>query len=121
MIDIKLIESKGIVVVEPKDPLDEADFIDLTKLVDVYLKTNRKLNGIIIRAEEFPGWKSFGSFVKHIRFVRDHHRQIEKVALVTDSFIGKIVPFLSGHFVSAEIKNFPFEAIGDATEWIAEK
>lgn len=119
MIDINLIESKGFVVAEPKDPLDEADFIDLAKLVDAYLKTNRKLNGIIIRTEEFPGWKSFGSFVKHIRFVRGHHRQIKKVALVTDSFVGKIVPYLSGHFVSAEIKNFPFEAFEDATEWIA--
>jgi hypothetical protein len=39
----------------------------------------------MIHAESFPGWESFGAFVSHLKFVGDHHRQIERIAAVTNS------------------------------------
>jgi hypothetical protein len=45
----------------------------------------------MIRTESFPGWESFGALVSHLKFVADHHRQIERIAAVTDSGFLKIV------------------------------
>jgi hypothetical protein len=39
----------------------------------------------MIHTESFPGWESFGAFVSHLKFVGDHHRQIERIAAVTNS------------------------------------
>jgi hypothetical protein len=43
----------------------------------------------------------------HFRFVKDHHRQIKKVTLVTDSALGNVAEKLASHFLAAEIKHFP--------------
>ena len=49
----------------------------------------------------------------HLRFLRDHHKHIKKVAgrLVTDSPFGDAAEHIASHFVAAEIKHFP---AGDA-------
>jgi hypothetical protein len=54
----------------------------------------------------------------HFRFVRDHHRQIKKVAVVTDSALGKLAENLASHFVAAEIKRFPAGGLEGARQWI---
>jgi len=54
----------------------------------------------------------------HLRFVRDHHRQIRRIGVVTDSPLGKVAEQLASHFVSAEIRHFPAGAREAATRWI---
>jgi hypothetical protein len=76
------------------------------------------LAGLIIEAPSFPGWKSFGALVAHLRFVRDHHKFIRKIAVVTDSAMGDLAEHLVSHFVSAEIKHFPGTDIAAAKQWI---
>jgi hypothetical protein len=56
-----------------------------------------------------------------MRFVKDHHKHIRKIALVTDSSLGNIAEHLISHFVSAEIKQFPASAVESAKEWILQK
>jgi hypothetical protein len=43
----------------------------------------------------------------HFRFVKDHHKRIKKIAVVTDSAMGTLAEKLASHFVSATIKHFP--------------
>jgi hypothetical protein len=50
--------------------------------------------------------------------VRDHHRRVRKVAVVTDSPIGSVAEHLASHFVSAEIKHFPAGESEAAKQWI---
>ena len=64
------------------------------------------LAGLIIEVSKFPGWESIGTMAAHFRFVRDHHKHIKKVGVVTDSALGKIAEQLASHFVSAEIRHF---------------
>lgn len=73
---------------------------------------------MIIRAESFPGWSSFAALTTHLRFVKDHHQKISRIALVTDSPIGKLAEVVASHFVSAEVKEFPFEDMEQARSWI---
>jgi hypothetical protein len=58
------------------------------------------------------------AMVTHFRFVRDHHKHIKKVAVVTDSHIGDFAEHLASHFVSAKIRHFPDGQIEQARQWI---
>ena len=76
--------------------------------MDAYLADHSNIHGLLIHAKAFPGWESFAGFVAHIRFVKDHHQKVERVALVTDSPIARVAEALANHFTAAEIKYFPF-------------
>jgi hypothetical protein len=75
----------------------------------------------MIETKEFPGWKNLAGMVKHFRFVRNHHRKIRRVALVTNARIGSIAEKFARHFVAAEVKRFPAEHAGEAKRWLSEK
>ena len=107
MIDYDLDTAHSIVVVRPKSRLDKDDFVKLAEAVDPQIETTGDLAGVIFEAPSFPGWKNFGAVVGHFRFVRDHHKHVKKVAVVTDSALGDVAEHLASHFVSAEIKHFP--------------
>ncbi|WP_205873109.1 SpoIIAA family protein [Mycobacterium camsae] len=52
------------------------------------------------------------------RLVRDDHRHIKKVAVVTDSHRGDTAEHLASHFVSAEIRHFPAGEQDLARQWV---
>ena len=117
MIEFK-IDDKGIVLIEPISSLTSDDFRHLRETVDSYLEANPKVHGLLIHSKEFPGWENFASLTAHIRFVRDHHEKIERVALVTDSSMGSMVETLAKHFVGAKVRHFPFADLEDAKDWL---
>jgi hypothetical protein len=71
----------------------------------------------MIHSESFPGWESFGALVSHLRFVADHHRQIERIAAVTDSWPLENIPRIARHFVQAKIKRFDLCEKDRALKW----
>ena len=107
MLKIATDESAGLVELIPDGALSEADFKAVAKEVDPLIEQG-SLKGIMITTESFPGWDSFGALVGHFRFVRDHHEHLKRVALVTDSDLADVAEKLASHFVSAEIRHFPF-------------
>jgi hypothetical protein len=101
MISYALDEKNGILTVRPEGKLEN-------------------LRGLIIVTEKFPGWKDFSGMVEHIKFVRGHHREIGKIALVTDSKIADLAESLGTHFIKASIKHFSFDEEESARSWIAQ-
>jgi len=118
MIDFELLRDRSILVIAPQGPLETSDFERLAKAVDPFIAEKGKLAGIMIRTESFPGWKSFGALVSHLKFVGDHHRKIKRLALVTDSRLGEIAPAIGKHLVAAEIRHFGFGEKDKALAWI---
>lgn len=118
MIEQTIIPSQGIVILKPQSALTKDDFIALTESVDAYLESHEKLNGLMIYAEEFPGWEDFDGFIGHMRFVRDHHQEIAKVALVSGAQFASSLPKLAKHFVRAEVKNFDFSDYEAGLKWL---
>jgi hypothetical protein len=118
MIHIKLDEDAGIVTVTPSAPLNEGDFTLLASEVDSYIEKEGKLNGLIIQIESFPGWEDFAGLLSHLKFVREHHKNIEKVAAVSDGKIVSIMPRIVDHFVNAKVKYFPYESLDEAILWV---
>ncbi|HYO05282.1 MAG TPA: STAS/SEC14 domain-containing protein [Mycobacterium sp.] len=118
MIDVNLDTERSILHVRPESSLEEGDFVKLAQVVDPHIETVGGLAGVIIDAPKFPGWDSFGAMVTHFRFVRDHQKDIKKVAVVTDSHLGDVAEYLAIHFVSAEIRHFPAGQTEAAQQWI---
>lgn len=118
MIEHTLDTAHGILYLRPKSALEEADFLQLAGTVDPFIEKTGRLAGLIIEAPRFFGWDSLGAMVAHFRFARDHHRQIRRVALVTDSALGDVAEKLVGHFAAAEIRHFARDQLAAAELWI---
>jgi len=118
MIDYTLDAANSILYLRPKSSLEKDDFARLAKAVDPHIEKGGGLAGIILEAARFPGWDSLGAMAAHIRFVRDHHKHVRKIAVVTDSAMGNVAERLASHFVAAEIKHFPAAQLEAAKQWI---
>ncbi len=53
-----------------------------------------------------------------MHLIREHHKQVERIAVVTDSLLAGMVEVLGKHFSSAEIRHFPFADDDKALEWL---
>ena len=120
MLNVNLDEINGIAILKPDGELSENDFKSAAQSIDVYIEKSGKLNGIIIQVETFPGWDSFSGFIAHLKFVKEHHKKVSHIAFVTGSALGSLAENVASHFVSAEIKSFPFNELENAIQWIVE-
>ena len=118
MIEHTLDKANSILYLRPKSALEESDFAALAKTVDPYIEETGSLAGLILEAAGFPGWDSLGAMASHFRFVRDHHKRIRRIGIVTDSPIGTLGEHLASHFVAAEIRHFPSGELETAKQWI---
>jgi hypothetical protein len=118
MLDYMIMKPEGIVVMKPKASLSKEDFGGLAAAVDAYLSDHASIRGVLIHAEVFPGWENFAGFVAHMRFVRDHHKKVERVALATDSSLANVAEAVAGHFAAAEFRHFPYADNEKALAWL---
>jgi hypothetical protein len=110
----------GVLVVHPHGPLRREDFDKLSGIVDPWIEAHHQLRGLVIAMPRFPGWENVGSVFQHMEFVRDHHRHICKVALAVDGVLPEVMSHLASHFIEADIKQFPFDQVGQARQWAGE-
>lgn len=108
---------KGVLTVEPHGPLSKEDFDKLSSVIDPWIESHHKLQGLVISMKKFPGWEDFGSLVRHFEFVQGHHKKVKKVALAVDGVLPEIASHVAKHFVQAEIKSFPAMDVNQAEEW----
>ena len=118
MLIVEMDHEAGIAVLRPEGALSESDFTAAAKVIDPYIESRGRLNGLIVSTKDFPGWDSFASLAGHIRFVKSHHEQLSHVALVTDSKLGNVAEKIAGHFLSAEIRHFPYDQFREAMNWV---
>jgi SpoIIAA-like len=118
MIAHTLDKAHSILYVRPQSKLEQADFEQLAATVDPHIEERGALAGLIIEVAAFPGWDSLGAMASHFRFVRDHHKHIKKVGVVSDSALGTVAENLASHFVAAEIRHFPAGELEAARRWV---
>ena len=120
MLAHELLRDRGILLLRPQGPIQTGDFESIAKSVDPYIEQTGGLRGVMIEAPSFPGWDSFAALVSHLRFVRDHHTLISKIAVVSDSAVLSIAPQIAKHFVKAEFRNFRPNDRESALAWLRE-
>lgn len=120
MLNHELRRDEGILVLKPAGPLEAGDFTILASHVDAYLEQNGKLRGVLVHAKAFPGWKDFGALLAHLKFVKQHHQKIEKVAVVADGAFATVMPHIASHFIHAQVKHFDYAHEDAALDWLME-
>lgn len=118
MLTHRIIEERGIVIVEPQSALTADDFTELAKNVDAYLEKNPWIYGLMIYTKDFPGWENWDGLSAHFKFVKNHHEEIEKVALVTDAKLASVAEKIAKHFVAAELRHFSYDEYDAALQWL---
>jgi hypothetical protein len=118
MIHFELLRDRNILVITPGGPLEKVDFERLAREIDPVIASKGKLAGVMICTKSFPGWRDFGAFVSHLKFIADHHRQIERIAAVTKSGFLKIMPRIANRFVQAKVRHFDLEEKDRALAWL---
>lgn len=118
MLQHQLTEDASILIISPQGPLGSDDFTALAAEIDPEIERTGRLQGILIEAAAFPGWEDFSAMTAHLRFVRDHHRKIRRVAVVSDSPVLAFLPRLASHFVAAEVRHFPCAERAGALDWL---
>lgn len=118
MVAFELLRDEGILIIRPRASLEAADFHKISHEVDPYIEANGKLHGVMIDAESFPGWKDFAALIAHLKFVKNHHQRIEKIAAVSDSSFLAIAPQLASHFVQADVRHFAHSQMEEARDWL---
>ena len=113
----RLLPDLGIIVVEVKQALRAQDFDSLAFTADAWIEAHGDLQGLVIHAREFPGWENLGGFLRHVRFVREHHRKVKRIALAVESKLASLAPKIAEHFIQAEIKSFGYDELDSAIQW----
>jgi hypothetical protein len=120
MLEHRLDPARSILYLHPTGPLQKEDFARIAGIVDPHIEAKGGLAGLVLDVKAFPGWESLGAMAAHFKFVREHHRKVKKIAIVTDAKIGVLGEKLAAHFVAATIKHFPAGQVQAAEKWITE-
>ena len=118
MLKYELNHAEGILIIRPNGPLESTDFEKLVQEVDPYIREKGKLKGLMIYAKSFPGWDNFAAFLSHMKFVKNHHQKIKKIAAVTDGTFLSIMPQVADHFIQAEVRHFDYADKDAALNWL---
>jgi len=115
----RLLPESGVIVVEVNQALRAQDFDSLAFTADAWIEAHGELQGLVIHAREFPGWENLASFLRHMRFIRDHHRKVKRIALAVDAKVASLAPKIAEHFIQAEMKSFGYDDLDAAIAWAA--
>ncbi|MEQ8250130.1 MAG: STAS/SEC14 domain-containing protein [Gammaproteobacteria bacterium] len=115
------IDYRNLVVhVAPDAAIAESDFSDLEHAIDPLVAQHGAINGLVLEISAFPGWESLPALRRHLRFVREHHSRVRRVAVVSDDALAKLLEALVAHFVAAEVRRFDAAALDQARHWAAQ-
>jgi hypothetical protein len=120
MIRFEPLPDRNVLVASPDGPLEKADFERFSNELDAFNRSGRKLAGLMIEARSFPGWSDLAALTAHLKFVLEHHRQIDRIAVVTRSPLLKIAPHIGGLVVHPQIRHFESEERDSALAWLEE-
>lgn len=118
MIKYTIIEPESLLILEPDVPLEAADFEFLALHLDPYIAEQGKLPGLMIHTKKFPGWANVAAFTTHMRFVKNHLKNVTRVAMVSDSKVLTDVSRIADHLVNTEVKHFSDSAYDEALQWL---
>lgn len=120
MLTFTLDKKNSILTLEPHSALSKEDFESVAQEIDPYIEENGSIKGLIIYVKSFEGWESLSALMTHMKFVKNHHQNISRLAFVTDSKIALFADKIASHFVNPEIKNFDFKQLELAKEWVSQ-
>lgn len=113
--DIK--ERENIIVATPDGGITADDITAFAEKIDTYINSHDMVPNLVFHVHKLPHWKDFHALSEHLKLVKDHHRIVKKVAVVTDSRLISLARVLVDRFTGAKVRRFPELALDDAINW----
>lgn len=117
MLQIDIRSHDNIAIVTPDGDLTGEEISKFSKKVNDYINETDQVPNLVLHTKSVPYWANFDALKKHLGFVRDHHRLVRKVAIVSDSKLLWLARSIVDHFVVAKVRRFNEESIDDAIAW----
>ncbi|QFT55103.1 hypothetical protein FIU95_11105 [Microbulbifer sp. THAF38] len=118
MIEHKWLQGHTVLQIRPRGKFRAEDFHQLAEKIDPIIREQGRIEGLLIDAQDFAGWEDFVAMISHFRFVQDHEKHIQRIAVVSDNPVLKFMPHLVCHFISAEVRPFPQDEYSEALAWL---
>ena len=112
-------EVHGCFLLQPTGSLRKADLDALGERFEARAAAGASVPNLVIQSASFPTWSNLAALLEHLRFIRGHHREIGKVAIVSDARAFDLAPRIARLFVSARLRHFPADALPAALDWVA--
>jgi hypothetical protein len=119
-LSFELLGDEHVLILCPSGELEAGDFQRVAAEVDPLIERTGGLRGLMIDAETFLGWEDFSAFASHLRFVKDHHRKIGRIAVVSNDAVVSLAPRLIRHFIGAEVRRFSTDDKEEAMKWLSQ-
>ncbi len=117
MIEITISDA-GIAEVEFEGALTSEDFAKVRATIDDYINRHDRVPNILIHMHAMVHWDSPKALQDHFELVKDHHKLVQKLAVVGDNPLLAVVPEMADHFVKAKIRRFPESKLAEARAWL---
>ena len=118
MLKHTLLADEGILILEPSDALESADFEAVIHNMDPYLAEHDSLAGLMIFAKAFPGWSNLEAAIGHLQLVENYHKKIKRLAIVSDNALLTALAKFAADLVHPDVKHFSASAYEDALSWL---
>lgn len=112
--------ARHCLILEPTGSLSRGDLDRLSEVFDAVVAATDRAPNLVIHAKSFPSWSDLGALARHLRFIRQHHRMVGRVAFVSDARALDVAPALARRLISAELRHFPESELDAALAWVAE-
>jgi MFS superfamily sulfate permease-like transporter len=117
MLNIEIKDRTNIVVVTPDGAITAADIDRMAEEINNYINNQDRVPNLVIHTKSIPYWSNFKAVEKHLKFVKNHHQIVKKVAIVSDSKLLWLAKTIVDHFTGAKVRRFTEEALDDAVAW----
>lgn len=110
-----------ILTICPEGKITPEDIQGLENKMDLLLRKYGKLNGVLLDLKEVPFWNGFKSFMAHMRFIKAHHKDIDRLAVVTSKHFLGLIPWMADYFTTADLKYFKENERNLAFIWLRDE
>ncbi len=117
MISSAFTKSKKALVINLSGELAADDFSGLARTLDDHINAEDDIPNLVLHISDMPQWDGFKALKTHFKMVKEHHRLISKVAVVSDTLAFKVIPYVMDHFVAAKVRHFSDDRMADALAW----
>jgi hypothetical protein len=118
-LSFEFLDEQGVLILRSQGELDATDFQRIAAEIDPYIENEGDLKGVMIETEHFTGWDDLSALVAHFQFVKNHRKNINRLAIVTNDHVLGAMPFLAKHFLVKEARHFLMVNKSEALAWIS--
>lgn len=119
MIDIEIKRAENVFVLKPEGSISAGDFRSVATTIDEYINDHDAVPRLVFQLGQLPLWQDLDAMAAHFHLVRDHHKVIPRVAVVTDNALLALLRPVIDVFTGAKVRRFPSDALDDAINWAA--